>query len=113
MMRPTSAKSLVASSSWISSDRARRSSANAEMLRYDDRAAIRKRTSGRINATAIANRISRIVSARDCTRAPSNELPAVLAQIELRHYRFEGKRHRANARLNCETVVQVKGNRGV
>ena len=45
-MRPTSSKSLAASFCWMSRDRVRRSSASAEMLRYDDHDAKRKRSRG-------------------------------------------------------------------
>src|SRR4051794_14847432 len=71
----------------MSRDRASRSSANAEMLRFDDHDAKRKRISGKIRAAAIARRISRIVSARDCTHRPlETHCRVVLAQFEPEHY---------------------------
>src|SRR3954447_8288547 len=71
----------------MSRDRASRSSANAEMFRFDDHDAKRKRISGKIRAAAIARRISRIVSARECTHRPlETHCRVVIAQFEPEHY---------------------------
>src|SRR5690242_10019951 len=77
------------------------------MLRYDDHDAKRKRTSGKISAAAIANRISRIVSARDCKRGLLERVISAHIVIRAQALLARRKETQCARRSDWEPVVQI------